>query len=102
MKILVFTSEPDADSFLATCNTNAEFDPNGTTKTICSVIKHQTEEKWWFYKDDLYNKDYAGKGVDKNISEVNKEIAQGSCEQLERTHQQLINEGYLPEPTPPA
>lgn len=97
MKILIFTNETTANDKMDELIANADL-PQEVSKTITTLYKHTTQDKWWFFRADCENMDFANGGVAANTTLMNGWVSSEICTEEDKTMQELIDEGYLPEP----
>jgi hypothetical protein len=97
MKILEFTTEQYGVDLLSICASNANL-IGDTSSSLTSLIINTTNSKNLCYKDYLVCKSSCAGNEALNEAEIVKYISDGKCVELEKTNQQLIDEGYLPEP----
>ena len=99
MKILQWTTEETAQSFLDSCNANANL-PQQVSLTIQEVRSHTTDTNiWWMYRTPLEDHDYANGGVAANTILIDSGLVAEDFIELEKTEQELIDDGYEPDPT---
>jgi len=97
MKILQWTTQAAADSFLAARNTDASFAVGGVTTTLDEVKPHTTDVNiFWMYRDVLESN--GGTGTSTITTAINDGITATDFIELDKTDtQQLITDGYLAE-----
>ena len=71
--------------------------PEGSeSKKITHVFKHTAQNKWWLSKDNLLHPDFRNGFLTEMEVAINNSITAEDCYELEKTHQELIDEGFLP------
>jgi len=58
---------------------------------LTNIFKHTTDNKWWFVRDNCQGD---GK-VEPNFTMMNNWVTNLVCTELEKTKQELIDDGYL-------
>jgi hypothetical protein len=102
MEIIVFKNKEICNEFEEQTNLNANLQQK-VSKRITTFYEHTDGISWWCYRAPLENPDYATtNGAITNKSLMNNEISKGvsaNFEQLDLTKEELIEQGYLPEPS---
>ncbi len=95
-KITIFTNETLCQEKMADLNTLANL-PQEVSKTITPILKHTTLDKWFF----CYSVCISPDNVNGKAAECEALIAEWIDDELctveEKTDQELIDEGWLPE-----
>lgn len=94
MKILEFTTEQNGIDLLETCSSNSNLS-NNISSSITYLLEHTTNGKKWCYRENLENINVCAGNESLNTAEINQYISDSKCIELEKTNQELIDEGYL-------
>lgn len=97
MKILQFETKIGIDNFITSCNANAGFVQGNVSQTLVGSSAHQTDSNiFWCYRDGLET--HAASGNAANTTLIDDGITNTDFIEKDLTGQQLIDQGYLPEP----
>jgi len=99
-KIEVFDNEELANTGMGILIGNARL-PQSISQRITTIYTHQTLAKCWFFREPCESIDAANGGTEANTTAIDGFIANGDCIEESKTMQELIDEGYLPNPQLP-